>query len=76
MRKSLKTTKSAIEFCTTRRAKIWFDEWRDIKGDKYIPSGLSCRITIKRKNFFGKTLLKCVNAYIAHLNAIESAKVG
>jgi hypothetical protein len=74
MRKHLKTTKSAIEFCTTRRAKIWFDEWRDIRGDKYIPAGLSCRITIKRKNFFGKTLLKSVNTYIDYLNKIEGAK--
>lgn len=71
MRRLVKTTKNAIDFCTTRRAKIWFDEWRDVKGDKYIPRGIVCRVTIKRKNFYGKTLLKAVNAFISHLNQIE-----
>lgn len=71
MRNLISTTKSAIDFCTTRRAKIWFDEWRDIVGDKYLPGGLCCRVTIKRKNFYGKTLIKAVNAYISHLNELD-----
>ena len=71
MRSLISTTKSAVDFCTTRRAKIWFDEWRDVIGDKYLPGGLCCRVTIKRKNYYGKTIIKAVNAYIEHLNNLD-----
>jgi len=70
-RPHITTTKQAIDFCTSRRAKIWFDDWKEIRGGQYIPNGISCRVTMKRKDFFGKTILKAINNYISYLNNIE-----
>jgi hypothetical protein len=72
LRSHVSTNKQALDFCATRRAKIWFDEWRDIYGDKNMGAGVSCRVTMKKKNFHGKTLIQAVNGYIDYRNRIEN----
>jgi len=62
---SVLTNSEALRWCKRHQAVIQFYNWRQYHPTcKDIPDGTICRIKIKNKTAYGRTLLKCIKSYL------------